>query len=211
MGELQADHKAAIVAECRFVRLDELLAQSRHIGLRVIGEIQLARVGASIATYGNGLAAPDQLAAAFATAPAPERVLAGPPIGLPIPALHRQDADAVADIHAFELEGGAERRVGTVRNDVVAGHVDAERRDMRAQPGDAAERRNFRIFAELHPSVPSYGFCLAGWYGACLMRSTLNFCRADLIRRRDPRLAGHLAYAKPRDPDQAECRPGLRA
>ena len=60
---------------------------------------------------GDRLAAPDQLRAADAEAlPAAARQVARLAVERAVPALHRQDAEPVADADAVELERARERR-----------------------------------------------------------------------------------------------------
>ena len=110
MGELQADDEAVVAARCRAMCGDQRLAQLRDPGLGVVGEIELARIGAPVVPHRDRLAAPDQLATALAeTLPAPKGVLARIAVGLSVPALHRIDAEAVADAHPVEFERPPER------------------------------------------------------------------------------------------------------
>src|SRR6185312_14070634 len=75
-------------------------------------------------------------------------------VALAVPALHRVDREAVPDLHAVDLDGRGKRRGRAVRDDVVARHVEAERGDVIAEPGDAVERTDLGIVTELHFAPP---------------------------------------------------------
>ena len=69
-------------------------------------------IGAAVLADGDRLASPDELCAAQTeVAPAPSGQLAGPAIERAVPALHRQDAPAIAGSQAAGLERTGERRV----------------------------------------------------------------------------------------------------
>src|SRR5580704_863093 len=87
MGELQADHEALVAAHRFAMRIDQGFAQAGDRGLRRCRHHELVRVGAPVRAHRDGLAAPDELAAARAeAAPSPQRVFARPPVALSVPA-----------------------------------------------------------------------------------------------------------------------------
>ena len=96
--QLQADAEVVDRAEALAVGLDEGLAQAGDGGQGRLVEQQLVGVGAALVAHGDGLPAPDELGAAEAEAsPAADRQLRGLAVERPVPALHGQDAPAVAD------------------------------------------------------------------------------------------------------------------
>ena len=124
--QLQADEEVVGAAVAALMFLDQRFAQGGEIGERFLGQEQLVRLGPAVGAHGHGLAAPDQLGPARAEAPpAPQRPLAGPAVGFGVPALHRQDAEAVADgasadderlgQRAVRLQVGVERRLDAKR------------------------------------------------------------------------------------------------
>jgi hypothetical protein len=105
--ELEADEQIGIRvrAEARPMRGDELVAQRGDRGQGPGRDHQLIRVRAAVRAHGDGLAAPDQLRAAFTeVAPAARGEVARLPVGRSVPSFHRQDTEPVADANAVGVE-----------------------------------------------------------------------------------------------------------
>jgi len=146
--QLETDEQVAvrIAAVSVAVRGDERLAKPCDRLVRLRRERHLARIRAAVMLDGDRFAAPDQ----FRTAdpemlPASPRQIARRAIGGPVPAFHRQDAEAVADPNAVGLERAGERRcLGRVEG-VVELEPETERAQTiaeggrRFQGGDAGE------------------------------------------------------------------------
>jgi hypothetical protein len=92
------------------VRFDERLAEPREGAERRLSDHELVRIGPPVHAHGHRFAAPDQLGPAPPeVAPAAHGQLRGLPGRGPVPALHGQDAEAVADARAVHLERPRER------------------------------------------------------------------------------------------------------
>ena len=95
--QLQADQQVVGAAEVLAVgrqRASRRAARSAS----VLGEQELVGVGAAVVAHGDRLAAPDQLGPAQAEVPpAPPRQVGRPAVDGAVPALHRQDGEAIAD------------------------------------------------------------------------------------------------------------------
>ena len=98
-----------------------------------------------------GFTAPDQLAPALAkTLPTPLRVYRRSAVQFAIPALHRVDAESIADRHSLEFKRRSERRSWTAGYDVVAGHVETQRLHVTAKSVDPFKRAGFGVISKLH-------------------------------------------------------------
>src|SRR5262249_9737843 len=77
---------------------DKRCAQLREISERIVVEQELMGIGTSVVADSNGFPTPNELGPAGAEAlPAPPCQLAGPAVARAVPALHRQDGEAIAD------------------------------------------------------------------------------------------------------------------
>jgi hypothetical protein len=113
MRQLQPDGEVEIGvgAEAIAVRADERVAQARDRSLRPRGQDQLVRIRAAVVLHGDRLASPNQFGAARAEPlPAAGRQRTGLSVDGAVPALHRQDAEAVAGANAVALERPCEGR-----------------------------------------------------------------------------------------------------
>ena len=113
MGELQADVEVGVGlgTETLAVRADEMLAQPGQALLRLGADLQLVRVGAAFRPHRDRFPAPDELGSADPeAAPTPLGQLARLPLARPVPALHGQDAEPVADADSVHVDGPSERR-----------------------------------------------------------------------------------------------------
>ena len=142
VGELQAHHEVVrgALPEALLVGGHEVVAQA---GERLPGrgvDHELAGVGAAVVAHGRGLAAPDQLGAGEAEVPpAAAGQLGRVAVRRAVPALHGQDAEAVAGPQAVRLEGASEGGVGGCRERVVEGERDAARVEVPAEGVGGAE------------------------------------------------------------------------
>ena len=150
--ELQPDQEIVgrVRAKPFAVRADELVAQRTDRPLRALVEHQLIGIGPAVVAHGNRLAAPHQLGAALSeVAPAAAREIAGLAIRGAVPPFHRQDAEAVADDRAVDLQRLAERR----RLDEIAIEAEGNVRgcEMRANASAvfSVARRGYRTGASL--------------------------------------------------------------
>src|SRR5690348_5320976 len=97
MRQLQSDEQIVTLAVALPVLGEQRFAQTGEIRKRLLVEKKLMRIGASVMTHGDGLAAPDELRSAGAEVPpAPACQIAGPAVARAVPALHRQDGKAIA-------------------------------------------------------------------------------------------------------------------
>ena len=114
MRELEADEQIAVGvrSEALAMRGDELFPQPGDGALRVRRHQQLMRVGAAVVPHRHRLAAPDQLGAADPEmTPAARGQLARTAVDGAVPAFHRQDAEAIADADAADVDGLSQRRL----------------------------------------------------------------------------------------------------
>ena len=112
VGDLQAHHEVVrgALPEARLVGRDEVVAQA---GQRLPGrgaDHELAGVGAAVVAHGGRLAAPDELRAGEAEVPpAAAGQLGRVAVGRAVPALHGQDAEAVAGAAGRRPRAGGRR------------------------------------------------------------------------------------------------------
>ena len=143
--DLQAHHEVVrgALSEARLVSGDEVVAQARQ-GLPGRGaDHELAGVRPAVVAHGGRLAAPDQLRAREAEVPpAAAGQLGRVAVGRAVPALHRQDAEAVARAQAVGLERAGEGGVGGRRERVVEGERDAARLEVPAEGLGGPEGRD---------------------------------------------------------------------
>jgi len=100
MGELKADQQVG-AGPLYLVFGNEGLPQAGQLTQVRLVDQQLVRIGPTIVADGHRLPAPDQLRATRAEpAPAPQRQFARPAVSRPIPTLHRQNRETVADRHS---------------------------------------------------------------------------------------------------------------
>ena len=166
MRQLQPDHEVVVVAGRFLVRVNDDVAQGRDLALAFRGHGELLRIGATVEAHRAGFAAPDQLGAAEPeTAPASPGVLRRLAVALAIPALHRLDRQAMSDFHAVDFNRRRQRRFRTVRDDVVARHLEPERLQVVAKARDTIERANLGIVAKLHV------LCLLTRIARCTIRA----------------------------------------
>ena len=154
MGELQTDDDIVAVFAGRFlVRGDDAFAHLGDVALALLGHDELLGIGAAVGAHRTSLAAPQQLGAGQAEAPpATFGILGRAAVALAVPAFHRMNGKTMTDGHAVEFKWRPERRLRTMRDDVVAGQVEPERLDVVTKSGDAVERTSLGIIAELHAS-----------------------------------------------------------
>ena len=148
MRQLQADVQVAIGlrAEALAVRSHQFLAQRRQGRLRGRCDQQLIRIGTAVVPDRHGLAAPNQLGAAPPEVPpAPARQFARLAARRAVPALHRQDAEPVADRDAVDGDGLGERRAIGRRKLIVEFERNGRPIEMRAKRRRRLERRDPRI------------------------------------------------------------------
>ena len=151
MGELQPDDEIVVVSGRLPMRGDHGVAQARDLALAVAGHGELLRIGAAVGPHRAGLSAPDQLGAAEPeAAPAPFGIVRRLAVTLAVPALHRMDRQAMADLHAVDFDRGRQWRVPAMRDDVVARHLDSEGLQVIAKARDAVKRASLGIVAEFH-------------------------------------------------------------
>ena len=154
MRQLETDEQigVGVRAESLAMRGHQLLAQAgdrRQVPRR---DQQLMRIGSSVMTDRKRFAAPDQLRPARPEiAPSPPREIARLAVRRSIPALHRQDAEAIADADAVHLDRLRERRLRGRGQSIVELQRDARRRQMCAERGGGFERGDPRI---RHPANP---------------------------------------------------------
>ena len=140
MRELQSDDDVVLAAGRFLVRGDCDVAQTGDVALALRGHRELFWIGAAIKAHRAGFAAPDQFGAAQAeTLPTALGVFGRLAVALTVPAFHRMDRQPVADFHAVDFERLRQRRCRTVRDNIVAWHVDAERLHVVSESGDAVE------------------------------------------------------------------------
>ena len=143
VGELEADAEVVGVAEAFAVGVDEGLAQGGDGGQRGLVEQELVGVGAAVVADGDGLAAPDELGAAEAEAPpAAGSQRRGAAVEFAVPALHGQDAPAVADGAEVGVEGLGEGRRGRGEQFIRERQVGADALQVGAELVDAAQARD---------------------------------------------------------------------
>ena len=98
--ELKPDKQPFVRARRGAVLLDEQLTQPREVILSVRAAEELIRVGPALVPDRDRFAAPDELRAARAeVAPAAARQLRGAAFGRAVPALHRVNGEAIADVN----------------------------------------------------------------------------------------------------------------
>src|SRR5215469_5424105 len=96
--QLQTDQQILRAAEALAMLGDKRFAQLSEIGERIVIEQELMGIGSAVVADGDGFAAPNELGPAGAeTLPASARQLTGPTVAHAVPALHRQDGEAIAD------------------------------------------------------------------------------------------------------------------
>ena len=158
--DLQAHHEVVggALAEARLVGRDEVVAQARQ---RLPGrgaDHELAGVRAAVVAHRGRLAAPDELRAGEAEVPpAAAGQLGRVAVGRAVPALHGQDAEAVAGAQAVGLERAGEGGVGGRRERVVEGERDAARLEVPAEGLGGAERRDANPAWIRHVRAPGLG------------------------------------------------------
>jgi hypothetical protein len=104
MRELQSDEKVVARPASLFVRRGQNLSQIFEIGRRVVRRHQLVGIRSPVVADGHRFAAPDQFRPALAEMfPAADGQLGRLAVSRPVPAFHRQNAEAIADLEAVEL------------------------------------------------------------------------------------------------------------
>src|SRR2546425_7267739 len=99
MGELEADDQILRIAEALFVRGQEGVAEFGQIALVSTIDNELIRICPPIGPHCHGFAAVNQLRPAFPEPmPAAEDVVGYAAGGSAIPAFHRLDSVAIADL-----------------------------------------------------------------------------------------------------------------
>ncbi len=159
--QLQADQQAIERTERRAVCIRQLGEQgSQASSVRWRGE-RLVGIGASIGSYGGGLAAPDELGAAAAkVAPPPQRVLTRGSIAVGVPAFHRMDAPAIADVIAGDLDRRGHRRAFCCRQDSLVGRQrNSQLGKSSLERGDVFQLSDFRIVRAVHGSPSQKSGC----------------------------------------------------
>src|SRR5437667_8806701 len=105
MRQLKADDQIIRVAKTARVRLDQGLAQLCQAGLVGFIDDELIGIGASIRPHGHRFPAEDELRAALAESlPTPKHLWSHAPCCGPIPAFHRLNGVAIADLLAIDLD-----------------------------------------------------------------------------------------------------------
>src|SRR5262249_43377086 len=104
----------------------------------VIDDAELIWIGPAVALDGESLAAPNELAAAFAKMlPTADCVFTRPAVGRAVPAFHRMNAPAVADAESADIERLRQRTaLGRRQNTLIR----RRRRAKLSKPG--FQRRN---------------------------------------------------------------------
>lgn len=110
MRELQAYYQVVIAAARLAVGLPAYLQHLREIGGGAFVDQELTRIGPGLLDDGGRLG-PDELGAAGAEAPiAAQRQFVGPAVERTIAALHRLNAQPIADDERTDICGGKKRR-----------------------------------------------------------------------------------------------------
>src|SRR5438067_1067642 len=103
MSELKADDEIVGFSETLFVRIDQGIAELFQACFILLGDYELVRVGPTIGTNSHSFTAVDELSAALAKAlPAAEDVVGDAAGGGAIPAFHRLNGPAVANLLAVD-------------------------------------------------------------------------------------------------------------
>ena len=197
VGELEADAQVGGVAEAFAVGRDEGLAQAGDGGQRGFVEQELVGVGAAIVADGDGLAAPDELGAAEAEAlPAAGSQLCGPAVEFAVPALHGQDAPAVADGAEVGVEGLGEGRSGRGQQRIVERQVGADALEVGAELLDAAQARDAGDALGRHGVASGAGgwlsrgeYSVGGCLGECVVSQRLTLHHSDRSTLSEPSAA----------------------
>ena len=145
--ELEAGEEVVRRAEALRVGAAHVCEEARERGRGLLRDHHLARVAAPVLHDGARLAPEEQLGAARCEAhPAAAGVVARRAVRKAVPALHRQDAPAVAD-HAAGTKpiGARERRIGRGQNRVVEVEAGADRPQVRAEGGGVLEGCGFGV------------------------------------------------------------------
>src|SRR5262245_55874486 len=133
------------------MRGDQFVAQFRDCRHRARRDHQLVRARAAIMPHRNRFASPDQFRAAAAEiAPPPARQLTRLAVARAVPALHRKDAKAIADVHGVDVQRASKRRRAGRRQLRVEPQVDARRGEMTGEGLGGLERREARIAGVAH-------------------------------------------------------------
>src|SRR5579875_1079830 len=113
---------------------DQHFAEVGEIGECVIAQKQLMGIGPAVGANGDSLAAPDELGpAGTEMPPAPPRQLAGPTVARAVPALHRQDGEAIANPNAVYFIRLRQRGIWAATQFLIERDGDAQRRQMSAE------------------------------------------------------------------------------
>src|SRR5262245_22787495 len=127
MRELQADEQVVARPASLFVRRGQNLSQLFEIGRRVVRRHQLVGIRAPVVTDGHRFASPNQFRPALAEIfPAADCQIGRLAVFRPVPAFHRQNAEAIADLEAVELIRLAQRRIRPVLKLAVELEIDAD-------------------------------------------------------------------------------------
>ena len=103
------------------------LAKFGEIARRVRPEGELVGVRPPVVPHGERLAAPDERRAAHAEVlPSTPRQFGGPPLRRPVPAFHRQNAEAIAGREPATRAGTGERRAAVGLHVLIERDDDAE-------------------------------------------------------------------------------------
>ena len=143
--QLQPDQEARAGAEAPLVRFHERAAQAVEAAEGMLGREKLVGVGPALLAHRDRFAAPDQLGAALAeSTPALQGQLSGIAVGLAVPALHRLNHPAIADLQPGHLERRRQRGVLGAQDLVVDGNVRGDRGQVAPELTDALEGTDAR-------------------------------------------------------------------
>ena len=189
VGELDADVEVVDRVEMGGVRSHQQVAQPGDVGQRLLEHDELTGAAPALGADGDRLGAEDELGAAQAPAlPAAPREVGGTAVGGAVPALHRQDGEAVADRAAVQVERLGERRLRARLHRVVERQLDVERLEI-------AQQRRCIVYAtnvahvSLFPSFPGAAHALGSSRAPSLLHRPATGASRD--ERSSPSLSCH--------------------
>jgi hypothetical protein len=159
MRQLQTDEQIAVGGrtEALPMRRDERFAQACDRSARRVDEEQLIGVRAAVFADRDRLAPPHELRSTGAEVPPAARgEIARLAIGRAVPALHREDAEAIADVDAVALEWAAERRMAAGRELRVETEIDAGAHQIAGERVGRLEGREAGIAVGPYANLISY-------------------------------------------------------